>query len=288
MRLIMLIGFVLAGVSALTVWGEPVEPDRIAEYKVTEQGDLRLHVFEPAGHTAGDRRPALVFFFGGGWIGGGPTHFYHQSEYLAGRGVVAICAEYRTRKGHGTTPFECVADALSAMRYVRQHAEEYGIDPDRIGAGGGSAGGHLAMACSTVTADWLDTDPPEQKKISPRPDALVLFNPVYDNSPAPAGYGHDRIGEKYVDFSPAHNLHAGMPPTLVMLGDQDKLIPVATAERVQQKMTELGVRSDLILYPGQGHGFFNRRPTSAKMYHATVRAMDDFLVSLGWLEPLDP
>ena len=259
------------------------EPTRSVVFKTTEQAELKLHLFEPAGNTDA-ARPAVVFFFGGDWNGGTPRQFYRQAQYLAKRGIVAIAAEYRTKKENGTTPFQCVEDALTAMRFTRQHAAAWGIDPERIAAAGGSAGGQLAMATATVTADWLDTDSPELKKTSPRPDALILFNPVYDNGPGQ--YGYDRVGDKYLDFSPAHNLTADLPPTLVMLGDRDKHVPVSIAESVRDQMVALGVRSELIIYPGQPHGFFNlRSEKNRKMYDKSVRAMDDFLVSLGWLEP---
>lgn len=262
----------------------PNLPPTTVVYKSTPQGELELEYFLPAGQTADARRPAVLFFFGGGWNNGQRGHLEPQARHLAQRGIVGITADYRTKNGHGTSPFECVKDAISAMRFVRQHAADYGIDPERIGAGGGSAGGHLAMALSTVTAPWLIEE--DDKTLDFRPGALVLFNPVYNNSPAPTGYGHERVGEKYLDFSPAHNLHADMPPTLVMLGDRDNLIPVSTAERVRDSMVKLGVRSELVIYPSQGHGFFNPNLEQMDMYQATVAEMDRFLVSLRWLSPI--
>lgn len=266
-------------------FGPALPVDQTAAYKTTDRGDLNLYFFLPEGHTPDAATPAVLFFFGGGWNGGTPLQFQHQARHLADRGIVGITADYRTKKSHGVSPFECVADAIEAMRYLRAHADELGLDPERLGAGGGSAGGHLAVSLSTVTAEWLIPRPDDPTGF--RPDALVLFNPVYDNSPAPAGYGHDRVGEKFRDFSPAHNLHAEMPPTLVLLGDRDPIIPVATAERVRDEMTDLGVRSELIVYPGQRHGFFNYRrgQPDNEMLRDTTRNMDDFLVSLGWLEP---
>ncbi len=265
---------------AFSSYGQPAAPPDAVVYATMPQGELALYLYAPADHDPDEALPAVLFFFGGGWNGGTPTQFERQARHLAARGIVAITADYRTKNGHGTTPFECVADAITAMRYVRAHADELGIDPDRIAAAGGSAGGHLAIALSTVTAESLIPDDPEQTNF--RPNALVLFNPVYDNGPN--GYGHGRIRERYVDFSPAHNLHADMPPTLVMLGDRDDLIPVSTAEQVRDDMRALGVRSELIIYENQGHGFFNAgRDAESTMYHATLAAMDEFLVSLGWL-----
>lgn len=142
----------------------------------------------------------------------------------------------------------------------------------------------MAMAAATLPIEAWSEDEGALAVVSPRPDALVLFNPVYDNGPD-GGYAHGRVAGRWAEFSPAHNLHAGMPPTLVLLGDRDRLIPVATAERVRDEMTGLGVRSELIVYPGQEHGFFNRGRDGGVMYEKTEAAMDGFLVSLGWLAP---
>jgi acetyl esterase len=249
-------------------------PTRIIPYKETPQGELRLHIFNPAGHSAKKKKPAIVFFFGGGWTGGSASKFYPQAEYLASRGMVAIAADYRTKKAHGTDPRACVMDAKSAMRWVRKHAKELGIDPNRIAAGGGSAGGHLAAAVGTLEAF---NEPGEDSTISCIPQALVLFNPVFDNSEK--GYGHDRVAEYWRDFSPMHNLKKGTPPTIVFLGTKDNHIPVATAEEYKKIMKTNGDRCDLHLYKDQTHGFFNK----AK-YNETVAETDKFFVSLGWLK----
>lgn len=252
------------------------EPDRLLTYKTVGDVTLQLHLFEPEGHQASDRRAALVLFFGGGWKGGSPTQFYRQCRHLADRGLVAFCAEYRTSSQHGTTPRACVRDGKSAVRWIRQHAEELGIDPQRIAAGGGSAGGHVAAATGTVEEFNEFTD---DLSVSCRPDALVLFNPVFDNGPD--GYGHDRVKDYWEDFSPLHNISADTPPSIVFLGTQDKLIPVSTAETWKQKLQEAGVRCDLHLYEDQPHGFFNR----GQPFADTLQKADAFLVSLGFLQP---
>ena len=125
-------------------------PDHTVVYKAVEGDDLALHVFLPRGWKRGDRRPAIVFFFGGGWVGGTPAQFYPHNRYFALRGMVAISAQYRTRNSHGSDPFACIADGKSAMRWVRAHADEFGIAPDRIAAGGGSAGGHVAASTALL------------------------------------------------------------------------------------------------------------------------------------------
>lgn len=247
-------------------------------YKRIGDVELKIHLISPAGHTAKDRRPAVVFFFGGGWTGGRIDQFRPQAEYLAARGMVAALADYRVQTRHGTTPFECVGDGKSAVRWLRTHSERLGIDPQRIAAGGGSAGGHVAAATGVLPG--LD-DPGEDREVSSRPDALLLFNPVFDNGPT--GYGYERVKERWREISPLHNLAKGAPPTVVFLGTADKLVPVATAQDYQQRMRALGGRCDLHLYEGEPHGFFNRE-RSQRCYAQTVRQMDRFLASLGWLE----
>ncbi|MEX2212843.1 MAG: alpha/beta hydrolase [Phycisphaeraceae bacterium] len=251
---------------------------RAQVYKTAGDTKLFLYVFNPPKHQSTDKRPAVVFLFGGGWNGGTPTQFEPHARYLASRGMVAIVADYRVKSRQGTTPFECVADGKSAVRWVRKHAADLGVDPKRIAAGGGSAGGHVAAATGVVPG--LD-EKGEDDAVSSRPDALILFNPVYDNGPG--GYGYDRVKDRYTEISPLHNLAAGAPPTIVFLGTKDSLIPVATAEKYKKRMEEVGSRCDLHLYEGEAHGFFNQS-RNAKHYYLTVLEMDKFLISLKWLE----
>lgn len=253
------------------------KPTTTVEYKTTPQGVLKLHVFNPADHKASDKTPAIVFFFGGGWVGGSPSQFYDQCAYLASRGMVAISAEYRVKKAHKTTPKECVKDGKSAVRWIRAHAKELGINPDKLAAGGGSAGGHVAAATGTLSKFEEEG---EDAEVSSRPNALVLFNPVYDNGPK--GYGHDRVKAYWKDISPMHNISKTTPPTIVFLGEKDKLIPVSVAKAYQKSMADLGIRSDLHTYPNQPHGFFNKS-RSAESYVDTVQKADIFLESLGYL-----
>jgi len=258
-------------------WGQPdltgVKKREIV-YKKASGIDLKLHVFEP------EKKPdkpaaAIVFFFGGGWSGGNPRQFFRQAAYLASRGMVGISAEYRVKSRGNATPYQCVEDGKSAVRYIRAHAKDLGVDPKRIAAGGGSAGGHVAAATGTVTA--FDAEG-EDLKISSRPNALVLFNPVYDNSPK--GYGYSRVKDRWKEFSPMHNITKGTPPAIVFLGDSDKLIPVKTALEFQNRMKKCGVRSELHVYKNKPHGFFN----ADNYMRATMFLADKFLTSLGYLE----
>jgi acetyl esterase len=245
-------------------------------YKTAGDRPLKLLVEKPADWKPEDRRPAIVFFFGGGWVGGSPEQFRKQSEYIATRGMVGVRVEYRTiPKGNDGPPLVCCADAKSAIRYVRKHAAALGIDPSRIAAAGGSAGGHLAAF--TALLDGLD-DPADDKNVSCKPNALVLFNPVFDNGPGE--WGHARVKDRYKEFSPAHNITSKAPPTIVFLGDADNLIPVKVLENYKARMTEAGARCDTHIYPGAPHGFFNKEPH----FTATLREADKFLASLNWLQ----
>lgn len=253
---------------------------RVEVYKRASGDELRLHFYEPQGHDAAkDRRPAIVFFFGGGWNGGTPAQFEQHARYLASRGMVAVCADYRVKSRQGTTPRECVADGKSAVRWIRANAPGLGIDPGRLAAGGGSAGGHVAAAAGFC--DGLDDPADEQPEVSSKPDALVLFNPVYDNGPE--GYGHDRVKEWFPAISPAHNIGRDDPPAVVFLGTKDPLIPVATAERFHADMEAAGLKSELHLYEGRPHGFFNESKGGTEVFLDTLRKMDAFLVELGYL-----
>ena len=220
-------------------------PDRVEVYKVIDDVSLSLRLFLPENHDVALARPAVVLFHGGAWITGRPESMYPQAEHLSSAGLVAISAEYRVRDRHGTTPYEAIRDAFDAMRYVRDHAAQWGVDPQRVAAGGSSAGGHLAAATATLVAEDLAGDAPSAARA--RPDALILYYPVYDNGPE-GRFGHNTLKERWRDASPAHHLHPDMPPTLVILGTDDKHIPVSTAERFGNRLTELGVMNRLILY----------------------------------------
>jgi acetyl esterase len=246
-------------------------------YKTIGEIELRMDLFNPPDHQHSDQTPCILFFHGGGWNGGTPSQFHPHCQYLASRGMVALSAEYRLKDRHGTTPFECVKDGKSAVRWIRKNAAELGIDPGRIAVGGGSAGGHVAAATATVT-DFEEQG--EDTAISPRPDALVLFNPVYDNSAQ--GFGHDRLGNRWQAFSPMHNIAAGAPPTVVFFGTEDQW--AHSAAEYKKRMEDVGSRCDLHLYEGQPHGFFNYRDGASEHYYLTLIETDKFLASLRYIE----
>jgi acetyl esterase/lipase len=250
----------------------------VETYKKIGAVTLKIDIFEPAAKIAGRQDPAIVFFHGGGWVDGKTSQLFPQCQYLASRGMIAFSAEYRTQKEHGTTPAECVKDARSAMRWVRANAARLGVDPRRIAAGGSSAGGHMAAALATTTA--FDED--GQTTVSCLPNALVLFNPVFDNGPT--GYGYERVKGIFPQISPLHNLKPGLPPTVVFFGTKDQHVPVATSEKYRDTMRKFGNRCELFLYEGQPHTFYGYGNAHHKYFYLTLNEMDKFLASLGYLQ----
>ena len=244
-------------------------------YKIVDTTNLYLEIVKPHNFDEAKVYPAMVFFFGGGWNGGSRAHFSNHATHFAEKGIVCFLADYRTKKNSNTTPFESLKDAKSAMRYIRENASALGIDPNKIIASGGSAGGHLAAATALITGF---NDASDNLEISCVPNVLVLYNPVIDNGPG--GYGYERIGDAYPAFSPLHNIRKGAPPTVFFLGTKDQLIPVETAKYYQTVMQKIGSRCDLHLYEDQGHGFFNF--AQRENFKKTVATTDQFLESLGY------
>jgi len=244
-------------------------------YKQIDSTALYIDVFYPKNIQPNSTYPTIIFFFGGGWSGGTVKQFEPYANYFANRGMVGVVADYRVQRRHHTTPFESLMDAKSAIRYLRSHAKELGINPDSIVASGGSAGGHLAAATALCTAF---NDKMDNLSVSCIPNALVLFNPVIDNGPG--GYGYDRVSEKYKDFSPINNIKKGAPPTVLFLGTKDRLIPVETMQKYKNLMEGVSSRCELHLYDGAGHGFFN----SGDYHNKTLFVADQFLESLGYIK----
>lgn len=229
-----------------------MEPDRKVLYKNVGDRKLHLHIFEPPGFKATDKRPAYVAIHGGGWTGMGPRYFYPFAVHFAKLGMVGISVEYRlANKGKGTTVFDCVKDARSAMRHIRKHARELGIDPGKIVVAGGSAGGHLASSTSLFTKVNAATD---DRSISPEASAMILYYPVIDTSDK--GYGQKKIGDRWKELSPVDHVRPGLPPTLVLHGTGDKVTPYAGAKLFTERMAAAGNSCQLIDYKDGRHGYF--------------------------------
>jgi acetyl esterase len=283
MKFISLNSLLLIVGSIVSFGVENPSPDRLVVYKQLEASALTLHVFTPAGHAASDQAPAIVFFFGGGWARGAPRQFYQQAHDFAELGLVAFSVEYRTKKSHRTTPFECVKDGKSAIRWIRQHSNELGVDPNRIISAGGSAGGHIA-ACTGVIEGHEGAG--ENLSVSSLPSALILYNPVIDTTEA--GYGLKAVTEaRKTEISPCHHVRAGLPPTLIFHGTADRTVPFENVERFTALMRDAGNDCTLVAFEGKGHGFFNgsffRPQNDDADYDMTMTRSIEFLSKQGYL-----
>jgi len=242
-------------------------------YKKVGGVELAMKVWWPANYRPIQKKlAALVLFHGGGWSNGNMKIWGGLAPFLAKRGMVVVTPEYRVSSRHGTGPDDCLIDAKSAMRYVYEHADQWGIDKNKIAAGGESAGGHLAAA--TAFSKGFN-DPRDNLDISCIPSALVLYYPVIDNGPG--GFGHGRVKNYWEDFSPLHNISANPPPTLFLTGDKDVYTPVETAYAYQAEMEKQGGRCDLKVYKEGVHGL-------PKHGEVTKRDVVEFLTSLGYLK----
>lgn len=249
-----------------------LEPTREVVYKTFGAEALHLDVFEPGDLKAGQRRSAFVTIHGGGWGAGNPRMMYTWAKHAADLGMVGISVQYRLYQPKGSvTVFDCVRDARAAVRYVRAHAAEFRIDPDKIVVNGASAGGHLAVA--TALFDGVE-DPGENLAVSCRPNALVLFSPVIDTSKE--GYGNAKIGERWRELSPAHQVRPGMPPTILFHGTGDTTCPFKGAELFQAAMLKAGNSSELVRVEGAQHTYMFK---DAALREKTIREVDAFLAA---------
>ncbi len=252
-------------------------------------GDTRLILFNfaPEGLKPGDSRPAVVCIHGGGWAGGTPQLMFAHARYFATRGAVGFSVQYRLLgkdMNVGPTVMDCIADCNSAVRYIRKHAAELGVDPQRIAVTGDSAGGHLA-ACLGTTAAFNDTA--EDLTVSGMANAVMLFNPVADltgrwKDRLPVGPDQAMLARA---VSPVYQIAPDQPPALLMHGDHDTVVDPEQAIRYAAAMWNAGNRCDFELIPGAKHAFvlpfyYTDKAVSVA---AIVRA-DVFLNSLGWLE----
>jgi acetyl esterase len=247
-------------------------------YKKTPQGELKLLISNPADWQPTDKRPAILFFFGGGWAKGSPEQFRLQAEHFAKRGMVALRADYRVKERHKTRPVDAVEDAKSAMRYIRANAATLGIDANRIVGAGGSAGGHLAVCTALIGIhEAKDAD----TTVSSVPNALVLFNPVMSLEPGSPIVGPEPVSPEAqavrASISPVRHIGKSDPPMILFFGTDDKHLP--PAREYFTKATKAGNRCQLYLADKQPHSFFNRSPWR----QATLKQADAFLVQIGYL-----
>jgi acetyl esterase len=244
-------------------------------YKNVDGEELALFVSSPPPSAQRLTHPAMLFFHGGGFVGGPLNQFDRQAQYLATRGLVAIQVQYRLEDAAGTAPIDpSMQDAKSAMRWVRSHASDLDLDPDRIGAAGGSAGGQLAAFVGMMDGKEELSD---DLSVSSRANLMVLFNPVLDLGPDSCCYRHS--GDDYKARSPLYHIHSGLPSSLVFQGESDTTVSPSMISAFVASMKRRGNACTVEWYPNVGHGFFN----VGENFYKTLKQMDIFLVEHGWL-----
>ena len=264
--------------------GPQASPD---EYAYAQPGgkELKLYVFRPPG---GDHRGlpgAVVIFHGGGWNQGTAAWTFGQARYFASLGMAGISVEYRLANGEEVTPFECVADAKAAIQWVRRHAQELNIDAKRIAAYGESAGGLLAAA-SAITSELATKE--EKDSV---PNALVLFSPALNAESSEHFQKMLRPGQDAGAILPELHIRGGMPATIIVTGELDKMPSAAKMAEFCEKMKRTHNRCELHIYPGVGHMLMppgedkEERDKASKTGFDAFLKMDLFLKSLGFLPP---
>jgi acetyl esterase/lipase len=250
------------------------------------KGDVSLHayIWEPEhGKSPPYPRSVAAFFFSSGWDKGQVSQFAPHCVYFASRGMTTVAFDYRVHSKHNTGPHEAMADARSAIRWLRMNAVELGINPGKIVAVGGSGGAHAVVSAAML--EGYD-DPADDASLSAVANAFVLFNPVIDTTKK--GFGFERFPDPAA--AKAANLikaiRKGLPPMLLMHGTADRVVPFDGSYTFTKKMGRKKNACRLIEFEGQNHGWFNFN-LSFDMYSATLTEMDRFLVELGLIEP-DP
>ncbi len=259
-------------VAAAWVWFHPAMT--VAEgiaYGERRGAPLLLDVVRPA-------RPnglGVIYFTSGGWKSGGPGDFNRLALAPLLRRGYTIFPVYHVSQPEATV-MEIVDDMHRAVRFVRSHAAEYGIDPDRIGVTGGSAGGHLALMIATRggPGDPGAADPVD--RASSAVQAVAIFYPVTDmrdlgtSTENPGDGGPPRsfraaLDQEPVDMerwqvtgrelSPIAFLSDAAPPTLIHHGDADTLVPLEQSQRYAARARETGATVDVVVHRGGAHGW---------------------------------
>lgn len=245
-------------------------------YRNLGDAALRIHVFEPSGHRPQDRRPALVFFFGGAWTRGTPDRAAGWARLAASWGMVGVAPDYRTKDRFGTSPVEAVADARLAVRWLQENAAKLGVDPSRVVVGGNSAGAHLALWTAISPAPFGSAAAEDPLH---RPVALILFS-------APSNTDHPslvrRFGPHIRDVSPLQRLNEVMPPVIMFHGQADTVVAHDQAVALDARLTATGNRSVFVSIPEGSHSFTSALPEWRERSRQMVRF---FLEREGILPP---
>jgi acetyl esterase/lipase len=260
---------VLAGlVLAAPAVAQPPRQNVLLERNVTfaKAGDTELKLDLAMPNDKEGPFPAIVCIHGGGWVGGDRRQMALTIGVLAARGYVAITPDYRLAPGSRFPA--SVEDCKAAVRWLRAHAREYKVDPDRIGAMGFSAGGHLAcMLGVTSRTDGLEGDG-GNPEVSSRVQAVVSFfgptdltRPVFRKD-AQANNLVPLLGgtlaeqpDAYRRASPIRYVHKNAPPFLFLHGSDDAIVPAEQSQEMAARLREAGGSARVEIVPGEGHGW---------------------------------
>lgn len=236
---------------------------------------LTALVSRPVPGVAPDRRCAVIQIHGGGWAIGAPTMLARRSAELANHGFTAVAVAYRLT-GEAPWPAQ-LHDVRRAIRHVRANAASLGVDPDRIVLQGHSAGAHLALMAAG-TADDPAWDPPAaeadaHRGVSSAVAAVVAFYPPTDLRTSPSavrllGEGHDPAVAAAA--SPITHVGSGFPPTMLVHGLDDAMVPPASSQTMHDALTAAGVSAELHLHAGQIHEFDAGATMCALTQHAAA------------------
>ena len=256
-------------------YSDDTPPGKRYIYKHSDGQPQALEIYFPQGHDPSTAKvPCVLLFHGGAWGGGDLKQFRKFCRYFASRGLVAATANYRLfpadkrdtlPAGESRKQF-CIIDAKSAIRWMKQHAEELGIDPMRVITGGGSAGGHISIL-ATINPGL--NDPADPKEFDTRVVAYLLFNPALTAFDA-----------NFPKVDALRHLKADFAPAIVFFGTEDKWKQGWDAAHVQLKILGAGDRIHLWLAEDAGHSFFGKNPWK----DLVLIEADRFLVSQGLLE----
>lgn len=268
-------------------------PDSIVEekgivYCERDEKEMKLDLYYPK--DLKEPVPGMICIHGGGWSKGNRNDYKFYSILLAEEGYVAATISYRL-SGEAKFP-AAVEDCKAAVRWMRANAEKYHIDPERIGVIGGSAGGHLSLMVGyssdvpELDGEGCHLDP------SSRVQAVVNF---YGPTDLTTEYARNRgevtgfLGEKSYDknpkpfemASPLHHLTKDDPPTLTFHGTIDELVPLSQAERLHEKLDELGIPNVYDPFPGWPHAMDIAKPVNDRCVYQIKRFLAEHLKKDG-------
>jgi acetyl esterase/lipase len=257
-------------------------------YKNVGGQALRVDVFYSPGARERPRNPAIAFFHGGGWAYGDRSEFHEACVRYAKKGLVTLSFQYRLSiQADETVPHpsitlaECVKDARSALRWIRQNAAELHVDPSRVVASGQSAGGQLALGTALFDNVNESTD---DLSVSPRPDALVLYSSNVNTLEAWADRLMGDRREEIWSISPHHNLRPGLPPTIEFHGEDDCMVPFWAVRHFVETARALGNEVELVSFAGRSHYLGDGDPAYGRYYdEGILQTTDRFLEEHGFL-----